>query len=101
MNPEAHGMLGILNRAKLVAFGPAVLGAMRKAHLLILAKDGSPWTLKEAEAEAKKHEVQVYYVDHKEELGMPLGRDELTAVAILSKKAASSLLAKLQKGETP
>ena len=101
MTPDAAGMLGILNRAKLIAFGPAVIGAMRKAHLLLLAKDGSSWTIKEALAEAEKYHVQVHYVDQKTELGQPLGRDELTAVAVLSKKAAASLLSKLQKGETP
>ena len=101
MTSEASGMLGILNRARLVAFGPAVLGAMRKAHLLILARDGSSWTIKEAISEAEKYHVPTVYVDTKPELGQPLGRDELTAVAILSKKAAVSLLSKLQKGETP
>ena len=101
MNPDAAGMLGILNRARLLAFGPAVVGAMRKAALLLLARDGSPWTLKEAEGEAIKYGVPVRYLDHKVELGAPLGREELVAVAVLSKKAAASLLSKLQKGETP
>ena len=101
MSPEAAGMLGILNRGKMLAFGPATLGAMRKASLLLLARDGSAWTKQDALAEAEKYHVPVYYVETKIELGRPLGRDELTAVAVLSKKAAASLLSKLQKGETP
>lgn len=101
MNPDAAGMLGILNRGRMLAFGSAVIGSMRKAALLLLARDGSSWSLKEAEGEAAKYRVPVYYVDTKVELGAPLGREELVAVAVLSKKAAASLLRKLQKGETP
>ena len=101
MNREAYGMLGILNRAKLIVFGPAVAGSMRKASLLLLAKDGSSWTIKECLAKANEFHVRVHYVETKEELGAPLGRPELTAVAVTSKKAADSLLEKLQKGETP
>ena len=97
MNPSASGMLGILNRAKLLAFGPAVEGSLKKAHLLLLALDASERTKKELCAKAR---CPIEYVSTKAELGAPLGRTELSAVAVLSKKAAASLLGKLQKGET-
>ena len=97
MNASAAGMLGILNRAGLLAFGPAVASSLKKAHLLLLAADASPRTLKEMTSLAAGK--QIHYVGSKKELGEPLGREELSAVAVLSKKAAASLLAKLQKGD--
>ena len=96
MNRDAAGMLGILNRAGLIAFGPAVEGSLRKGHLLLLAKDASPSALRRYASVP----IPIYYVNTKEELGAPLGRDELSAVLVLSAKGAKSLLSKLQKGET-
>lgn len=99
MNESAFGMLGILNRAKLVIFGPAVEDSLRKGHLLLLAEDASPRSKKTLLAKAESHGLEVYLIPTKQELGAPLGRDELTSVLITSKKAANSLLQKLSKGE--
>ena len=99
MNSQAAGMLGILNRAKKVAFGPAIEGAMRKGHLLLLALDASPRTQKELRAKATNANVPVDMTLTQAELGAPLGRDGLSAVLILDQKGAASLLHKLQKGE--
>lgn len=100
MNKEAFGMLGILNRAKVVAYGPALENSLRKGHLLLLAKDASPRTLKTLENKATTQHLSIAYIDSKEELGAPLGKDELSAVLITNAKAAQSLLSKLQKGES-
>ena len=98
MNKEASGMLGILNRGGMIAFGPSVPGAMKKGHLLLLASDASPRSKKELLSSAENMGVEVLFVPSKEELGLPLGRDELSAVLILSKKGASSVKEKLMKG---
>ncbi|MBE6126882.1 MAG: hypothetical protein E7182_02795 [Erysipelotrichaceae bacterium] len=100
MNDNASGMLGILNRAGLTSFGPGMEKSLRKGHLLLLAKDASPRTLKELETKAEALGLPIEWVKSKEELGTPLGRDELSAVLILSKKGALSLRQKLQKGES-
>lgn len=97
MNAEASGMLGILNRAGLILFGPGLESKLHKGHLLLLAKDASPRTLKDLRLKAKS--LPIFLIESKQELGTPLGRDELSAVLILSKKGAASILEKLQKGE--
>ena len=99
MNASASGMLGILNRGKALVFGPGIEKSFPKAHLLLLAIDASPRTQKELRLKAEAHHVPIYEVESKAILGEPLGRDELSAVLVLSKKGASSLLGKLQKGE--
>ena len=99
MTSAASGMLGILNRAKAVAYGPEVEGKIRKGFLLLLAKDASPRSLKELRSLAETHGVPVVEIGSKSELGAPLGKAELTAVLILSKKGAASFKEKLQKGE--
>ena len=100
MNPDAYGMLGILNRAGFIRFGEGMEKGFRKGYLLLLAKDASPRILKTFEEAAKANSLPIYYANTKQELGAPLGRDALTAVLVTSQKGASSLLKKLQKGET-
>ena len=101
MNPSASGMLGILNRAGLLAFGYDALTKMRKASLLLLGGDASTSSLSKFTSLASKLGVEILTVPTKAELGAPLGYDELTAVAILSKKGAASLKEKLRKGDNP
>lgn len=96
---EALGMLGILNRAKLLAFGPAVDGLFHKAKLVLLAEDASPRRKKEVLAAVNGKKIPLHLIQSKIELGRALGRDELSVVLVLDAKAAKSLLAKLQKGE--
>lgn len=100
MNKDAAGMLGILNRAGLVLFGPGLESALGKGKLLLLANDASPRTLKDLRLKAESRHLPIHYVESKEELGAPLGREELSAVLVISAKGAASLLAKLQKGES-
>ncbi len=100
MNASANGMLGILNRAGLLAFGYDALPKMRKASLLLLASDAASASLSKVLSAARQHGVQTLVVGTKEELGAPLGYPVLSAVAVLSKKGAASLLEKLQKGES-
>ncbi len=99
MNPSAAGMLGILNRAGLVAFGYDCLTKMRKASLILLASDASDNTVSKIASAAKSAGVPLLEIGSKAELGQPLGYPELSAVAILSQKGAKSLREKLQKGE--
>ena len=99
MNSAASGMLGILNRGGALAFGPSIEGAMKKAHLLLLASDASERTKKELTALANSHRVPIHAIASMQELGAPLGRPALSGVAVLSKNGAASLLQKLQKGE--
>ena len=99
MNASSKGMLGILNRAGLLAFGYDALPKMRKASLVLLASDASASSLSKITSCAKKQGVETLIVGTKEELGAPLGYDELSAVAVLSRKGAASLKEKLQKGE--
>ena len=99
MNEAAYGMLGILNRAGLTRFGPNLEKELRKGALLLLAKDASPKILASYERNAEALRLPIHYIPSKAELGAPLGRDELTAVLITSRKGAASLLEKLQKGE--
>ena len=99
MNKDASGMLGILNRAGLLAFGYDALPKMRKAALVLLASDAASASLSKLLSAAKKFGVETLTVGTKEELGAPLGYPVLSAVAVLSKKGAASLKEKLQKGE--
>ncbi len=99
MNKNASGMLGILNRAGLLAFGYDALTKMRKAALVLLAGDASPASLAKIASAAKRQGIEVLTVGSKAELGAPLGYPELSAVAILSRKGANSLKEKLQKGD--
>ena len=99
MNSSAFGMLGILNRAGFVLFGPGTEKSLYKGALLLLALDASPRTKKEYEGPANALRLPIFYVSSKQELGSPLGRDELSAALITSKKGAKSLLEKLMKGE--
>ena len=100
MNGDAAGMLGILNRGKAIAFGPDMEKRLRKGSLLLLASDASERTKRELRAKAASLHLEIIEVGSKEELGAPLGRPELSAALILSKKGAESLKKKLQKGET-
>ncbi|MCR5348990.1 MAG: hypothetical protein K6E59_05245 [Bacilli bacterium] len=95
MNPEAFGMLGILNRAGLLLFGPGLEKGLHKCHLLLLASDASENTSRKLGGTS----VKTFLVPSKEELGKPLGYGELSAVGVTSAKAAKALLGKLQKGE--
>ncbi len=99
MNPAASGMLGILNRAGLVAFGFDALAKMRKASLVLLASDASENSLSKFKKAASAYRVEIDLSQTKAALGAPLGYPELSAVAILSKKGAASFKEKLQKGE--
>lgn len=99
MNSSAKGMLGILNRAGLVAFGYDCLAKMKKASLVLLASDASDNTVSKIASAAKSAGVRVIQIESKAELGQPLGYPELSAVAILSQKGAKSFREKLQKGE--
>ena len=99
MNKAASGMLGILNRAGLLCFGGDVLPKMRKAALVLLASDASENSLAKILPAAKAKGVETMVIGSKAELGAPLGYPELSAVLVLSKKAASSLKEKLQKGD--
>ncbi len=99
MNKEAFGMLGILNRAGLVAFGYDCLPKMRKASLLLLASDASSESLRKIVSAANLFKVETMLIGNKADLGAPLGYAELSAVAILSQKGAKAFKEKLQKGE--
>ena len=100
MNKDAAGMLGILNKAGLLAFGYDALPKMRKAALVLLASDAASASLGKILSSAKKFNVETLVVATKAELGAPLGYPVLSSVAVLSRKGAASLKEKLQKGES-
>ena len=101
MNERASGMLGILNRAGLLVFGPSLETMMRKGALLLLAADASDNTSKNYRCLAERHHVPILEIESKSALGAPLGKEELSAVLITQKKAAESFRAKLTKGVHP
>ena len=99
MNSRASGLLGILNKAGLLALGPAVLPSLRKASLLLLAEDASLSSVKKLVSQARELNIPILYIPSKQELGAPLGYEELSALAILSKKGAKAFLEKHEKGD--
>lgn len=99
MNRSAAGMLGILNRAGLLAFGGDVTAKMRKASLVLLAGDASENTLGKVMPLIRQYGVETITIATKEELGAPLGYPELSCVLLLQGKAAKSFKEKLQKGD--
>ncbi len=89
--------LGLLNSAREVLFGEAIYGA-KHISLLLLAKDASKTTKDKATRFALSHRIPLEEVPSKAVLGAPLGREELSLVAIKGENAAKALLKKM--GET-
>lgn len=90
---EALQFLGLLNRGGALRFGGNLEASLNKAALLVLAKDASENTKKAY----VKQGLPVLEAFSKEELGRALGFEEISAVAVLNRKAAKALLEKAEK----
>ena len=96
MNKAQMQFLGILNRGKLLSFGPSLGKSPRRIGLLLLASDASENTKSTVASLSRLSHCQVVVAGDKAELGKGLGYQAISAIAILDKKAAKAFL---EKGE--
>ena len=89
--------LGLLNRGGKLTFGPGVEDHIDRYDLLIVASDSS--RAQKAKEKAIRLNIPVVSCFSKEEIGEPLGYDELSLVGIRGKKEAKAFLAKGDKHE--
>lgn len=91
------GFLGLLYRGGQVLIGDAIKEGFAGISLLVIASDASQRTTQEFNERALRHHVEIVSGPDKKTLGAALGRSEISYLAIPSKKAAESLLAKLKE----
>jgi ribosomal protein L7Ae-like RNA K-turn-binding protein len=92
VNEKTLGFLGLLYRGREVVIGEAILEKMPKGFLLLLASDAASGTVREYLPKAEHAGVKTLTLATKAELGRALGHDEVSAILILSKKAAAKIL---------
>ncbi|MCR5491537.1 MAG: hypothetical protein K6F32_05370 [Bacilli bacterium] len=94
MTEAQKQFLGILNRAKKIAFGQNAFAKGKSMSLALLAADASEATQKEVRSFAEKYRLKLQLVESKKELGQPFGYEEIAFIGILDRKAAKAFLEK-------
>ena len=93
---QALSFLGILNKAGKLRFGMGIEKNLARCDACVLAFDASPNTKKALLSALNPNAILLEGVS-KEELGKSLGYDELSAVAVMDKKASKALKEKWGK----
>jgi ribosomal protein L7Ae-like RNA K-turn-binding protein len=91
-NEKTLGFLGLLYRGREVVIGEAIIEKMPKGFLLVLAADAAGNTVREYLPKAEHAGVPTLTLATKAELGRALGHDEVSAILVLSKKAAAKII---------
>ncbi|HEY8391890.1 MAG TPA: ribosomal L7Ae/L30e/S12e/Gadd45 family protein [Capillibacterium sp.] len=91
-------LLGMARKAGKLALGfTAVSLAVKRgrAVLVLLATDTSTYTREKMERLCRRHQVSLYYVANRYELGRALGKTSQAVVALLSPEIGEALKAQL------
>jgi len=94
MSKDELGFIGLLYRGHQALIGKEIKTAFAGISLLVIASDASPRLAEEFVERAAKRGIPVLRDVTKADLGIALGRTEVSCLAIPNKKAAEGLLAK-------
>lgn len=98
----AH-MLGLCKRAgKVVSGDTAVCNAIakNKVNLIIMADDAAKRSKDKFVLLAKEKDIPVFYYSSKNELGVLLGKNPRTVVAITDEQLARGITGAIERGES-
>lgn len=101
MNNEVLRFIGLLYRGKQISIASDAVSAVKKgkAVLLIVAKDASENAKKEVYALTRIHNVDVYEIYTKDEIGDALGINYVTYLSINNRKARQKIDVLIKKEE--
>lgn len=94
MGKDELGFLGLLYRGHEAIIGKEIKENFAGLSLLVVASDASPRLAKEYGERAEKNGIPLLRSVDKATLGKALGKSEVSCLALKSRKAADSLLAK-------
>jgi ribosomal protein L7Ae-like RNA K-turn-binding protein len=94
MSNRLHGYLGLANRAGKALVGEAIIKVWekRKIHLLLIAQDAKSRTVEKLVKRAQEQNITIKYVLSKAELGLALGFNEVSSIALCDKGLAQQII---------
>ena len=100
VSDKVLSLLGLAARARRVVSGEFSVEKavkMKKAYLVIVAKDASDNTAKKFSDKCKFYEIPIRFYANKEDLGAALGKEARACVAVQDEGFAKTMIERLEE----